>query len=63
MSDWARMAFFMYGGEAQYNFSAAASSMQPATIGATPFASSKSSNTPQIFGAEGEQMRFRLARQ
>ncbi|KAK7100912.1 nuclear pore complex protein Nup155-like [Littorina saxatilis] len=38
VSDWARMAFFMYGGEAQYNFNAAG--MQPATIGATPFASS-----------------------
>ncbi|XP_076462327.1 nuclear pore complex protein Nup155-like isoform X2 [Babylonia areolata] len=37
VSDWARMAFFMYGGEAQYNFGATASGMQPTTIGATPF--------------------------
>ncbi|KAL8597837.1 hypothetical protein ACOMHN_061370 [Nucella lapillus] len=39
VSDWARMAFFMYGGEAQYNYGAAvaASGMQATTIGATPF--------------------------
>lgn len=39
VADWARMAFFMYGGEAQYNFGAAAVGFQPATIGSTSFSS------------------------
>nr|KAG5703923.1 hypothetical protein BaRGS_008182 [Batillaria attramentaria] len=36
VGDWARMAFFMYGGEAQYNFGA--TGFQPSTIGSTSFA-------------------------
>ncbi|XP_059140242.1 nuclear pore complex protein Nup155-like [Physella acuta] len=35
VSDWAKMAFFMYGGEAQYNFSG----MRPAALGGHSFSS------------------------
>lgn len=41
VADWARMALFMYGGEAQYNFGVSGSALQPATIGSTSFAGGK----------------------